>query len=137
MQRLKSKKNRFYNGTVKTAEIPLKDGNVNTIIQWMVDTHLVEWYVTYLLKKTLDDEDVEDKIQDIYLMILEIPQEKWDDLFEQGQFSVSGYITGIIHQQIKSGNSRIYRDYNKYHERNKRMDDDFWKIYYNDGEKEK
>lgn len=137
MQRLKSKKNRFYKGTVKTAEIPLKDGNVNTIIQWMVDTHLVEWYVTYLLKKTLDDEDVEDKIQDIYLMILEIPQEKWDDLFEQGQFSVSGYITGIIHQQIKSGNSRIYRDYNKYHERNKRMDDDFWKIYYNDGETEK
>lgn len=137
MQRLKSKKNRFYKGTVKTAEIPLKDGNVNTIIQWMVDTHLVEWYVTYLLKKTMDDEDVEDKIQDIYVMILETPQEKWDNLFEQGQFSVSGYITGIIHQQIKSANSKIYRDYNRYHERNKRMDDDFWKIYYNDGETEK
>ena len=136
MRHLKSKKNIYYNGYVKTGEIPLKDSKIETIIQWLYDTHLVEWYVTYLLKKRLEDEDVEDKIQDIYVYVMETPQEKWDDLFEQGQFSVSGYVTGIVHQQLITDNSKIYRKYNKYHQRETRMDDVWWETYYNDGEKE-
>lgn len=137
MQRVRCKKNRYYRWTVKTGEIPLRDNNVNTIVQWMHDTHLVEWYVTYLLKKTIDEEDVEDKIQDIYLMILEVPQEKWDDLFAQGQFSVSGYITGIIHQQIKSNNSAMWRKYTRHHNHNKRMSEEYWLDYYNDDKETK
>ena len=136
MRHLKSKKNIYYNGYVKTGEIPLKDSKIETIVQWLYDTHLVEWYVTYLLKKRLEDEDVEDKIQDIYVYVIETPQEKWDDLFEQGQFSVSGYVTGIIHQQLITDNSKIYRKYNKHHQIETRMDDVWWETYYNDGEKE-
>jgi hypothetical protein len=136
MRHLKSKKNIYYNGYVKTGEIPLKDSKIETIVQWLYDTHLVEWYVTYLLKKRLEDEDVEDKIQDIYVYVMETPQEKWDDLFEQGQFSVSGYVTGIIHQQLITDNSKIYRKYNKHHQRETRMDDVWWETYYNDGEKD-
>ena len=136
MRHLKSKKNIYYNGYVKTGEIPLKDSNIETIVQWLYDTHLVEWYVTYLLKKRLEDEDVEDKIQDIYVYVMETPQEKWDDLFEQGQFSVSGYVTGIIHQQLITDNSKVYRKYNKHHQIETRMDDVWWETYYNDGEKE-
>lgn len=136
MRHLKSKKNIYYNGYVKTGEIPLKDSKIETIVQWLYDTHLVEWYVTYLLKKRLEDEDVEDKIQDIYVYVMETPQEKWDDLFEQGQFSVSGYVTGIIHQQLITDNSKIYRKYNKHHQLETRMDDVWWETYYNDGEKE-
>ena len=136
MRHVKSKKNIYYNGYVKTGEIPLKDSKIETIVQWLYDTHLVEWYVTYLLKKRLEDEDVEDKIQDIYVYVMETPQEKWDDLFEQGQFSVSGYVTGIIHQQLITDNSKIYRKYNKHHQLETRMDDVWWETYYNDGEKE-
>lgn len=136
MRHLKSKKNIYYNGYVKTGEIQLKDSKIETIVQWLYDTHLVEWYVTYLLKKRLEDEDVEDKIQDIYVYVMETPQEKWDDLFEQGQFSVSGYVTGIIHQQLITDNSKIYRKYNKHHQLETRMDDVWWETYYNDGEKE-
>ena len=136
MRHLKSKKNIYYNAYVKTGEIPLKDSKIETIVQWLYDTHLVEWYVTYLLKKRLEDEDVEDKIQDIYVYVMETPQEKWDDLFEQGQFSVSGYVTGIIHQQLITDNSKIYRKYNKHHQLETRMDDVWWETYYNDGEKE-
>ena len=136
MRHLKSKKNIYYNGYVKTGEIPLKDSKIETIVQWLYDTHLVEWYVTYLLKKRLEDEDVGDKIQDIYVYVMETPQEKWDDLFEQGQFSVSGYVTGIIHQQLITDNSKIYRKYNKHHQIETRMDDVWWETYYNDGEKE-
>ena len=136
MRHLKSKKNIYYNGYVRTGEIPLKDSEIETIVKWLYDTHLVEWYVTYLLKKRLEDEDVEDKIQDIYVYVMETPQEKWDDLFEQGQFSVSGYVTGIIHQQLITDNSKIYRKYNKHHRLETRMDDVWWETYYNDGEKE-
>lgn len=134
MQLLRSKKNRYYSKCVKTGEIPLKDGNVNTIVKWLYDTHLVEWYVTFLLKKTLDSEDVEDKCQEIYLMILETPQEKWDKLYAQGQFIVSAYVTGIIHQQVISVNSKVWKYYGKHHEREMRMNDEFWKVYYGDGE---
>lgn len=137
MKPIKSKKNKHCKYRVRTAEIALKDGDVNTIVQWLVDTHLVEWYVTYLLKKSMDCEDVQDKIQDIYVMCLEIPQERWDEIYAQGQFSVSAYVTGIVHQQIISNDSITYRKYNKHHSKEKRMGDEFWKTYYNDGEKRK
>lgn len=136
MKLLNSKKNKYCTYKVKTGELPLKDSKRDTIVQWMVDTHLVEWYVTYLLKQKVDEPDVQDKIQDIYLMIMEVPQEKWDNLYEQGKFSVSGYITGIVHQQIKSGNSAIWRTYTKYRQHNKIMNDEYWLDYFNKDDKE-
>ena len=107
-------KNKYYPYKVKTGELPLTSDEKDVVIKWIYDTHLVEWYTTYLMKKSMEEDGVEDRIQELFLMICEIPEEKWKGLYAQGQYAVSAYVTGIIHQQIISVNSAIYKKYTKH-----------------------
>lgn len=122
-------KNNYYEFKVLSADLPLKSDKKDDIIQWIYDIHIVEWYTTYLLKKTMEDEEVQDKIQEIYLMICEVPQKRWNELYSQGRFAISGYVTGIIHQQLISKTSKIYKKYGKYNETFQTKDDIFWATY--------
>lgn len=128
-------KNHWYNKLPKTQEIPLTSDKKEDIIQWIYDTHIVEWYTTLLLHKGLDDEDTADKVQEIYLMLCEIPDEKWKDLYKQGRVSVGAYVTGVIHQQIVSKNSLIFYKYNKHEIMELKKDDLFWEKYDEENEK--
>lgn len=123
------RRNKYYTERVLTSEITLKDGKRDTILQWLYDTHLVEWYVTYLLHRKLSSHDVEDKIQEIYLMLAEITQEKWTELYNQGIPSVSAYAAGLIHRQIVSSSSKIYKTYNLYKTMEITQDETFWNDY--------
>lgn len=125
---MKVQKNKYYDKQCLTSEIKLKKSDRDSIIKWIYDTHIVEWYSTYLLKKHIDD-DLADKIQEIYLMICEIEQDKWDELFEQGQYAISAYVTGIIHQQLWSSTSAIYYKYGKYNLTEFTQDEIFWEKY--------
>lgn len=122
-------KNNYYEFKVLSADLPLKSDKKDDIIQWIYDIHIVEWYTTYLLKKTMENEEVQDKIQEIYLMICEVPQKRWNELYSQGRFAISGYVTGIIHQQLISKTSKIYKKYGKYNETFQTKDDVFWTTY--------
>lgn len=122
------KKNKWYNEPVLTEVLPLESSDRDTIIKWIYDIHIVEWYSTYLLKKAID-EDLEDKIQEIYLMICELPQEKLNELYNQGKYAISAYVTGIIHQQLYSTTSDIYYKYGKYNLTELTQDELFWEKY--------
>ena len=139
MEELKreSGKNWNYSKKVKTGEIPLKSSNRDDVLIWLTKTHLIEWYVTYLLKRDIDSCDVKDKIQDIYLEICSVPQEKWDDLYEQGVYSISAYVSGLIHRQIVSDTSKVYLKYNRYRERFVTMEDSFWQSFFGSDSKDK
>jgi len=126
------KKNEFYDKKVLTGELKLESSDRNDIVQWIYDTHLVEWYTTYLLKQPLDAEDVEDKIQEIFVELCEIPQQRWNEIYLQGQYAVSAFVTGVIHQQIISVNSHIWKKYGKHHEKEVIMDENFWEDYYDE-----
>lgn len=122
-------KNPYYPHNVLTAEIPLESDDRDDVVEWIYATHIVEWYTTYLLKKSMDDEVVADEIQELFLMVCEVPAEKWKELFAQGQHAVSAYVTGLIHQQVVSKNSKIYKKYTKYHATQKVQSDLFWEKY--------
>jgi hypothetical protein len=62
-------------------------------------------------------------------MICEIPEGKWKELYVQGQYAISAYVTGIIHQQIISVNSAIYKKYGKHEAIEKTQSDLFWQTY--------
>lgn len=121
-------KNKYYNKLVLTEELPLNTSNRDDVLNWIYDIHIVEWYSTYLLKKGIDD-DLADKIQEIYLMLCEVPQEKWDKLFQQGKFAISSYVTGVVHQQLWSTTSKIYTKYGRYNATQITQDEIFWDIY--------
>lgn len=139
MEELKreSGRNWNYSKKVKTGEIPLNSSNRDDVLVWLTKTHLIEWYVTYLLKRDIDSCDVKDKIQDIYLEICSVSQEKWDDLYDQGVYSISAYVSGLIHRQIVSDTSKIYLKYNRYRERFVTMEDSFWQSFFGSDSKDK
>ena len=120
--------NKYYEGNVLSSQIPLEKSDRDSIVKWIYDIHIVEWYSTYLLKKKIDD-DLADKIQEIYLMICEVSDERWQELYKQGQYAISAYVTGIIHQQLISDTSFIHREYDKRNAIEITKDDIFWETY--------
>lgn len=132
-----SGRNWNYSKKVLTGQIPLKSGKREDIVQWIYDIHIVEWYTTYLLKRTIKQGDTADKIQEIYLQVCDVPQEKWDDLYEQGMYSISAYVAGLIHRQIVSDSSRVYKKYNRYREKFVTMEESFWNSYWGSDTKDK
>ena len=121
------RKNIWYPYRCMTAEIPLENGDRDTILQWLADTHLVEWYSTYLLDKKL--EYMEDEVAEIWLILCEIPQDRWDNVYNQGKAAVSAYVTGIIHQQLISLTSTVFRKYGRYREKQVKQDENWWNNY--------
>lgn len=122
--------NPYYNNRILMNQIPLKDGNRDTILQWIYDIHVVEWYATFIKKRRMEyDENLKDKIQDIYLMLCEIPQSKWDEIYAQGFYAVGAYVTGVVQQQLVSTNSKCYKQYDRFENFNKTMDESFWENY--------
>lgn len=120
-------KNIYYNRTIE--DIVLKNSNRNEVINWLYATHIVEWYTTKLCMKTLEDEDTKDKVQEIYLMVLEIPQDRLDELYEQGTKILSSYIVGLIKKQLISDTSDIYIKYNRYYQTQLIKNEIFWDCY--------
>lgn len=122
-------KNKFFNKFVKTKELDLPDGNRDTILKWIYDSDIVPWYVTYLVERPYYDDEVQDYVGEIYLILSEIPQEKWDELYAQGKFAISAYVTGVIKFQIVSQHSTIWFKYGKRKQKEIRVDDCFWTLY--------
>ena len=122
-------KNKYYNEWVHTSDLDLPDGSRDSILTWVYKTNLVPWYATYILQKPYEDDLVQDLIGELYLIICEIKEEKWNELYQQGKFAISGYVTGIIKQQLWSDSSTIYNKYYKYYNRYITMDEDFWMAY--------
>jgi hypothetical protein len=122
-------KNKYYDEWVHTVDLDLPDGSRDSILTWIYKTNLVPWYATYILQKPYEDDLVQDLIGELYLIICEIKEEKWNELYQQGKFAISGYVTGIIKQQLWSDSSTIYHKYYKYYNRYITMDEDFWLQY--------
>ena len=129
MKKNYKEKNKYYDEWVHTADLELKDGDRQTILEWIYKTNIVPWYATYILQKPYEDDLVQDLIGELYLIICEIKQEKWDKLYEQGKFAISGYVTGIIKQQLYSDSSAIYYKFYKHAQKEIIMDEDFWIQY--------
>lgn len=122
-------KNKYYKEWVHTADLDLKNDDRESILNWIYKTNLVPWYSTYILQKPYDDDLVQDLIGELYLIICEIKEEKWKELYAQGKFAISGYVTGIIKQQLYSDSSRIYYKFYQHASREITMDEDFWTQY--------
>jgi len=122
-------KNRYYPYRVLSGELPLKDGSRDTILKWIHDIHIVEWYTTYLLRQRMDEPYVEDKIQDLWTALCEKTQEDWDRIYEQGYYAVSAYVAGLISRQVRSGTSQMYKKYQRYDNMFVNKDEEFWENY--------
>ena len=130
-RRMKGAKNKYYPYLCRSADLPLKSKKREDILKWIHDINVVDWYVTYLLKKRIDDNDVRDMIQDIWVEICKVKDETWKELYRQGQLAISGYVVGLVrHQIVNSRNDTVSGKYRKWHQKEITQDNEFWERYY-------
>lgn len=120
-------KNRWYN-KVPNGNIILKSSDKREVCQWIYDSHYVEWWITFINHRRLEEGNLRDKVQDIYEMIMNIPQEKLDSLFESSRSELMAYIIGLIKNQLISTKSSTYYRYDKYEKDNEIKDEYFWSL---------
>lgn len=108
-----------------------KSSKVQDIVIWAEKSKIVEYHICAYSKRSLDDEQAHnaDKVQEIYLIMMETPQEKWDNLYEQGISQLKAYVIGMIRNQIYSDKSSLYIKYNRYDKMELKSDNLFWEGY--------
>lgn len=111
-----------------------KSSDRNDIISWLSYTQLIENYVKKLEYGDIDPETIQDEIQEIWLSICEIEQNKWDDLYRQGATAIKAYVSGLIYRQIHSNISKIYTKYKKPYLMFKHISDKTWEVFDESGE---
>lgn len=88
------------------------------ILDELIATGFIEKYARQL-SKACDEDYIEDGIQDIWLIILNLSEEKLQDLYYSQKTNninaVRRYCSGIIHRQIVSTSSAYYKQYHKPH----------------------
>lgn len=89
-----------------------KSNSREDILQYLWDIGLVNNYIKKLEYETIDEETLQDIIQEIWLMICELPEEKITSLYKnQGKTGLTAYMSGVIYRQIHSKTSPIYKKY--------------------------
>lgn len=99
----------------------------------MIDLQFVDKYCLKLMGS--EEENLkQDFIQEIWLQICEVKDEKWADLWSQGTKTdkakaVRGFVSGLIYRNIRSKNSKAYYHLKKHMEKEVIVDDAAWNYY--------
>ena len=102
------------------------------ILDELVKSCFIEWYTLQLMSKTSGfivqtDEEYQEYIQEIWLQICEIQEDKLIDLYTENK--LKAYISGLIHRNVKSNTSPAYTHIRKQNNKYIRKSDDDWEKY--------
>lgn len=106
--------------------------NKDKILNELVKSCFIEWYTLQLMSKTSGfimqtDEEYQEYIQEIWLQICEIKEDKLIDLYTENK--LKAYISGLIHRNVKSNTSPAYTHIRKQNNKYIRKSDDDWEKY--------
>lgn len=106
--------------------------NKDKILNELVKSCFIEWYTLQLMSKTSGfimqtDEEYQEYIQEIWLQICEIQEDKLIDLYTENK--LKAYISGLIHRNVKSNTSPAYTHIRKQNNKYIRKSDDDWEKY--------
>lgn len=104
----------------------------DNILDELVKSGFIEWYTLQLMSKTSGfivqtDEEYQEYIQEIWLQICEIQEDKLIDLYNENK--LKAYISGLIHRNVKSNTSPAYTHIRKQNNKYIRKSDDDWEKY--------
>lgn len=96
------------------------------LINYIINTNLVEWYTCKLFKKTVDDYYVQEYIQEIWVQILQLSDDKLRQLWNQGYPAVTAFISTIIKNNVISVKSPSYMHIKNHLDKYIHVDNDVW-----------
>ena len=102
------------------------------ILDELVKSGFIEWYTLQLMSKTSGfivqtDEEYQEYIQEIWLQICEIQEDKLIELYTENK--LKAYVSGLIHRNVKSNTSPAYTHIRKQNNKYIRKSDDDWEKY--------
>lgn len=102
------------------------------ILQELTHSGFIEWYTLQLMSRTSGfiertDEEYQEYVQEIWLQICEIPEDKLVSLHLDKK--LKAFISGLIHRNVKSNTSPAYSHIRKQNNRYVRKTDDDWEKY--------
>lgn len=105
--------------------------NRDEVLEYIYNLQFIQNY-TRKLANCDDWNLIDDIVQDIFLQLCEVPEEKWQTLLSQGTKNdsfkaVRGYVSGLVYRNVKSKNSKVYYHLKKHSEREIPMGDTYAK----------
>lgn len=106
------------------------------VLNYLISTHLIENYIKKIAL-SCDLEIYDDIVQECWLQICEIPEQKWIDLISQGTekdkyTKCRAYCSGLIFKNIRSDSSKIYNKLKKHKQYEYLKDDLVWDKFKNE-----
>lgn len=95
------------------------------IMDWMSSTGFIEGFIN-VKSHALDKPYLEDYIQECWVQILLVPEEKIVDLYRSGKGRFTNYIKMLIMNNIHSNSSILYKNIRFARTKEVYMDDDQW-----------
>ena len=78
------------------------------IMKWMADTKYIEGFIHKRIHP-LDKDYIDDYIQEVWLQILELDEEKIVEIYKSGKGRFTNYIKALIMNNIRSTCSNLYK----------------------------
>lgn len=78
------------------------------IMEWMAGTKYVDGFIRKKIH-SLDKEYVDDYIQEVWVQILQLPEEKIVEIYKSGKGRFTNYIKALIMNNIRSSCSYLYK----------------------------
>ena len=97
-------------------------------------------YVKYYVKKLMYPEDIEDLyedfLQEVYFQLCEVPEEKWEELYNRRDnqdefYDIRNWVSVLIRNTVRSTTSSAYRKLKKQSTVAQNLNDDDWEILAN------
>lgn len=106
-----------------------------SLMQWLSDTGWVEGFIGKKISP-LDRMYFEDYVQECWIQILSVPQDKMMGIWYKGKGKMINYIKSLIINNIRSSSSILYKNIRQCHQIERTLDDEQWRQLDNTGESE-
>ena len=106
------------------------------VLKYLYDSNFVKYFV----KKLMYPEDIEDLyedfLQEVYFQLCEVPEEKWEELYNRRDnqdefYDIRNWVSVLIRNTVRSTTSSAYRKLKKQSTVAQNLNDDDWEILAN------
>lgn len=124
----KPKTKRVYLLMTNPPEPVTRDG----LMKWLSDTGWVEGFLGKKISP-LDRPYYEEYLQEVWVQILEVPEDKIVDIWHRGKGKFVNYIKSIIMNNIYSSSSHLFQNVRKFRKDERELTDYQWNLLDEDG----